>query len=562
MRPIAAGWEERLARKRGAPPHNVQTAAQDLDLQRVLDSVEDELLVIDSEYRVRYANGAACARLPEGAEPLAGKLCYEVLHDRRTPCAPPLWDCPLREVLHTGRPRTIIHEAPGPGGGRYLKVTASPLGESTGYIDCILEVRRDVSAERELETQIVKRHHQLLALNHISRAVSGQRDLDGILKVALDNVLEIVNGSVGGILLLDEKNETLTYRVQRGLSAVYAEEMRMRLGEGIAGRVAETGEPVLLEDVSRSDIAARPDLVSAEGLKGFVSIPLKAKESIVGVMNLASHVAGRFGADDVSLLSSIGDYLGTAIEQAKLQEGLRTGRERYQRLLQHSLTAQEEERKRIARELHDETSQTITSLTLSLQAIIGMAEAAGISDEEFINRLKAAHSGSIRAGNEIVKLMKELRPTLLDELGLPAAIHRYAKDTLQSQGIAVSAEFKGREKRLSPEVELTLFRIAQGAIGNILEHSGATNASINLECTDAECLLQVTDDGTGFEVSRLTRVSPSGRGAGLFTMKERAKLIGGRCRVNSQPGHGTDIKVRIPLTGDVIDEENQGPGSR
>lgn len=549
-----------MARKRGAIPRTTQTATPDMDLQGVLDNVEDELLVIDSEYHIRYANAAACARLPEGAGSPAGKLCYKVLHDRSSPCSSPLWDCPLREVLHTGRARTIIHGAPGSGGERYLKVTACPIGESAGDIDCMLELRRDVSAERELETQILKRHHQLLALNHISRAVSGQWDLDGILKVALDNVLEIVNGSVGGILLLDEKNETLTYRVQRGLSAIYAEEMRMRLGEGIAGRVAQTGDPVLLEDVSRSDIVARPDLVSAEGLKGFVSIPLKAKESIVGVMNLASHVAGRFGGDDVSLLASIGDYLGTAIEQAKLYEGLRTGRERYRRLLQHSLTAQEEERKRIARELHDETSQTITSLTLSLQAIIGMAEAAGISDAEFIDRLRAAHSGSVRAGNEIVKLMKELRPTLLDELGLPAAIHRYAKDTLQSHGISVSAEFKGRENRLSPEVELTLFRIAQGAIGNILEHSGATNASINLECSDAECVLQLTDDGKGFEVSRLTRVSPSGRGAGLFTMKERAKLIGGQCRVSSQPGHGTDIKVRIPLTGEVIHEEDQGPG--
>ena len=548
-----------MARKRGATARTPHTAVSDIDLQGVLDNVEDELLVIDSEYHIRYANSAARARFPEGFGSPLGELCYKVLHERTSPCASPLWDCPLREVLHTGKARTVVQGMPGPGGERCLKITACPVGEGAGDIDCVLEMRRDVSAERELETQILKRHHQLLALNHISRAVSSQWDLDGILKVALDNVLEIVNGSVGGILLLDEKNETLTYRVQRGLSAVYAEEMRMRLGEGIAGTVAQTGEPVLVEDVSRSNVAARPDLVSAEGLKGFVSIPLKAKESIVGVMNLASHVAGRFGADDVSLLGSIGDYLGTAIEQAKLHEGLRSGRERYQRLLQHSLTAQEEERKRIARELHDETSQTITSLTLSLQAIIGMAEAAGISDAEFIDRLKAAHSGSIRAGNEIVKLMKELRPTLLDELGLPAAIHRYAKDSLQSQGISVSAEFRGGERRLSPEVEVTLFRIAQGAIGNILEHSGATSASIRLECSDVQCVLQVIDDGKGFEVSGLTRVSPSGRGAGLFTMKERAKLIGGQCRVVSQPGHGTDIKVRIPLTGEVIHEEDQGP---
>ena len=171
-------------------------------------------------------------------------------------------------------------------------------------------------------------------------------------------------------------------------------------------------------------------------------------------MNIASHVAGRFSVDDMSLLSSIGDYLGTAIEQARLYDRLARVGERYRVLLQHALTAQEQERKRIARELHDETSQAITSLTLSLQAIIGMAEMKGIRDVELMENLKKTHSYAVHAGNEIVKLMKELRPTLLDELGLPAAIHRYAKDTLQAQGINVSAEFIGTDQRFQSEIEV------------------------------------------------------------------------------------------------------------
>jgi signal transduction histidine kinase len=110
-------------------------------------------------------------------------------------------------------------------------------------------------------------------------------------------------------------------------------------------------------------------------------------------------------------------------------------------------------------------------------------------------------------------------------------------------------------------MEVALFRIAQGAIGNILEHSEARNASIKLECDANQCVLRIEDDGKGFDVSKITRVDPRGRGAGLFTMKERVKLIGGNCRIDSRPGQGTRVTVKTPLTKDFADEEDKGSNS-
>ena len=532
-----------------------------ISLQDMVDSVEDELLVIDSEYRIQFANAAMRRTLKKGAKRPTGRLCYEVLHERDRPCNAPLWDCPLTEVLRSGNISTTVHHVRNLEADRYLKVTMYPLRDSHGNIHAVVELRRDVTAERDLETQILRRHHQLLALSRISSAVSGLHDLDAILRIALDSVLEVINGAIGGILLLDEETQTLSYRIHRGVSAKYAEEMRMSVGEGVAGRVAQTGEPILLEDISKDPRTVRLDLVSAQGIRGVVSIPLKVKDKVVGVMNVASTEAGRFGADDVYLLNSIGDYLGTTIEQTRLYERLASAGERYQALLQHALVTQEDERKRIARELHDETSQALTSLTLSLQAIIGMAEMKGIEDTELMDMLKKTQSQAVHAANEIVKLMKELRPTLLDELGMYAAIHRYAKDTLQPQDINVSAEFKGTDERLPMEVEVTLFRIAQGAIGNIMEHSQAKNATINVECDANECRLQIEDDGKGFNVSKVTQVESSGRGAGLFTMKERVKLVGGNCHVESQAGRGTKVTVQVPLSTDLSHEEDQGTNS-
>jgi len=554
-----------MGQKKAASQRAGGNASLDLNLQGVMDGIEDKLFVIDREYRVIFANLAMRQKLPE-SKAFIGKHCYEVFEGRDNPCRSPLWKCPLMKVLQSGDPTVIISPAPALNvetvSNRYIKVILYPLKDSQGNINAIAELRKDVTAERELENQILRRHHHLHALNRISSATSGLWDLDAILNIALDTVLEIINATTGGILLFHEQNRKLSYRVYRGLSAKYVEQMEMSLGEGVAGRVAQTGDPIVLEDISRDPRVAHPDVVSTEGLGGFISVPLKAKDRVVGVMNIASHMPGRFSAEDMYLLNSIGCQLGTAIEQATLYQRLELGRERYQTLLQHALTAQEEERKRIARELHDETSQALTSLTLNLQAAITKSETDGVVDADFIGKLQKIQSLAVHTQNEISKLMKELRPTLLDELGLPAAISRYAKDSLESLGTKVSTEFEGVGERLPTEVEVTLFRIAQGTIGNILEHAEAKNVSISLECNASECILNVKDDGRGFDVSKLTRVDKDGRGAGLFTMKERARLVGGACNIRSQPGKGTRIAVRVPLKGFMADAEDKSINSR
>ncbi len=135
----------------------------------------------------------------------------------------------------------------------------------------------DSSKRQNAETE--SRYHELLALSRVSAALSGLSDLDAILRVALDSLLNIMYGTIGGILLVDEQTQELSYRVHQGFSTRYIEEMRMRVGEGIAGRVAQSGKSILLEDISADPRAVHPDLVSTEGLKAFISVPLRAKET-------------------------------------------------------------------------------------------------------------------------------------------------------------------------------------------------------------------------------------------------------------------------------------------
>jgi signal transduction histidine kinase len=423
------------------------------------------------------------------------------------------------------------------------------------------------SGVKEQGKKMPKPYRELLALSRISAAVSGLRDLDGILEVALDTVLNIMNGTIGGILLIDEQTQTLSYRVHRGLSEKYAQEVSLKMGEGIAGRVAQSGKAVLVEDISTDPRAAWLTLVSKEGLKAFISVPLRSKDTVLGVLNVASRMSHSFTNDDMHLLHSIGDQLGVAIEQAELYDRLGKERQNYQRLARHMLMAQEEERARVARELHDETSQSLTGLSLNMQALLSIAKASNFGDAAFKTKLEKAYNITFQLNSEINKIMKSLRPTALESLGLGPAIRQYADNRLQAVGVKLSLKQEGVEERLPKEVEFALYRIAQGAIANIAWHSQAKNVAVSLRRTSDELVMEIEDDGKGFDAAKPIQVDESGHGRGLLSMKERASLLGGTCDIQSQPGKGTRIKVRVPtymiaLFWSKADAKDKSPDSR
>ena len=409
-------------------------------------------------------------------------------------------------------------------------------------------------------TETEKYYHNLLALSRVSAAISGLQELDDILKIGLDNVLNIMNGTVGGIMLLDEQSQTLSYRVYHGLSDKYAEEVRLRLGQGIAGKVAQSGRSVLSEDISSEPDAAWLDLVSSEGLRGFISVPLRAKDNVLGVMNVASHVPQRFTKEDMHLLHSIGDQLGTAIEQARLHERLRKARERLRKLARQNLVAEEEERRRIARELHDETSQSLSGIALQLEALMEMSARSGNQDAEFIAGMKKVQSLTVQVHKEVSRVISNLHPAVLDTLGLVAAVRQHAKNRLQPLDINVTIEVKGTEMRFPPDVEAALFRSVQGSIGNIAKHSKAKNASIVLVYQPDEFSLSIIDDGQGCDVSKITDVEESGRGRGLFNIRERIGFLGGTSGIESKIGVGTTVWAKIPIGQDIRYGENKSTG--
>ena len=252
----------------------------------------------------------------------------------------------------------------------------------------------------------------------------------------------------------------------------------------------------------------------------------------------------RFWADVVvtALRDGDGRLVGYAVVTHDLTERKRSAEVRA-RLLDQVIAAQEDEQRRIARELHDETGQSLTSLLVGLRAL----EDASPGD---VARRQAADLRKIalRTLDEVRRLARGLRPSALDELGLVAALESQAAELGQARGLTVDVQTRGLDgERLPPPVETTLYRIIQEALTNVVKHAGARAVDVVVRRQAGAAQAIVTDDGCGFDVETALRAPGAWTHLGLHGMRERAALLDGAVTIESAPGEGTTIYVRIPL---------------
>ena len=215
-------------------------------------------------------------------------------------------------------------------------------------------------------------------------------------------------------------------------------------------------------------------------------------------------------------------------------------REEVQKLSSQAISAQEEERKRVARELHDETAQSLTSLLVRLR----IAEKAG-SVEEIRAAIAEVRELTARTLEEVRKLALELRPSALDDLGLVPALQWYTKQYAERHGVVVDFRSVGLDERLPAEMELVLYRVIQEALTNVAKHAQAQRVEVMLQRQGGVIRASVQDDGRGFDAAAMLQSRE--RGLGLFGMQERLALVGGHFHVESAIRQGTRIDAEVPL---------------
>lgn len=232
----------------------------------------------------------------------------------------------------------------------------------------------------------------------------------------------------------------------------------------------------------------------------------------------------------------VGETLNALLDELDLS------RQRLRHLSAKVLSAQEDERRRISRELHDDTAQSLTSLALVLKTVEDTEDHPALREQ--LREVRREVESSIEG---VRRLARDLRPSTLDDLGLPAAVDWYVQAFSSRTGIEVDFRSHLGAARLPEAVELSLYRIVQEALTNVVKHAQASRASVLLTRTPKSVVLRISDDGAGLPVEPGRPSEPAG--VGLYGMRERAELIGGRLSLRSSPGHGLEVEAEAPLHG-------------
>jgi len=387
-------------------------------------------------------------------------------------------------------------------------------------------------------------------LYRLSQTFNSSLDLDQVLNLVMDEVIAATHAE-RGFVVLRESDGGLAFRAARGMDRETIDDPGFQISRGVVEWVAEEGQPVLTRDAQAHGQFGERASIRELGLRSILCVPLELRERVLGVVYVDNRVqTGVFQPKDLELLAAIASSAAIAIENARLhQERVAIMRQQLARVT----AAQEEERRRIARELHDGIGPALASMSLRLRALLAILEdadpasrAAAAAEIEELARLATDHVRDIR------RLIYDLRPAALDELGLVPALRDYLQRRQRERGLEIGLHADEGD-RLPATVETALFRFVQEAVNNAIKHAAAQAVDVSLVREKGSVRLSVTDDGQGFD----PQAPRSSKQVGLWSMRERVEQLGGEFELQSAPGQGTTLTAWVPL-----DEEENNPWTR
>ena len=473
------------------------------------------------------------------------------------------------EVLDTGRPVQVYGEEARQRVYRHIKATtgfspaallAAPLRLRDEWIGVVEAVHseEDAFGARDLRLleaaaawtaiaignarlfeaqQRARRTAELL--RNANQDLTESLNLNAVVDTLLDHLQQLV-GYDRALFMLVERPSQLSVRAVKGHDT----------GGLLHRRFRAASFPQLAELLGRQQSLAFDDLQQekdwqrlpgfTEQTRSFLGVPLRVGEKVVGLCLLARDVPGYFSDHYRLLAESLAGQAAVAVQNARLFSEVRAGRQRLRYLTAKVVSAQEEERRRVSRELHDEAGQSLTALKMDLELIKG---ALPQDLEQSREALAEAVELTDKTMEHIRLLAHDLRPPVLDTFSLDEALEGFCHDFSERSQLPV--HYNGEQTPpVRDPLAISFYRFLQEALTNVVKHADASHAHVVLDVGDETIELSVQDDGKGFDPRE---EDPSGKGIGLTGVRERFELLGGRLEIESQPGQGTQLTAVAPL---------------
>jgi two-component system NarL family sensor kinase len=380
----------------------------------------------------------------------------------------------------------------------------------------------------------------------IVEATSSGPDVEPLAAAVAQLIVDATATDVCFVHVLDDAGHSLTLV---GATPPFDGEVgtvRLPLGTGVTGWVAERGQPAVIVDDKHAD----PRYLPVPALRGadftsMASVPMTSDPAgLVGVLNVHTVARREFTEHDIRLLTTIGRLVAGALHSARLHRRLVARERAHEQFTEQVIAAQETERRRLAGDIHDGISQRLVSLGYHLDAA---ASTLRTDPAYAAEQLALARELADITVDEARIAIGGLRPPVLDDLGLAGGLASLCR-TLPD----LACDLSLGEERLSEHVEIALYRIAQEALQNVQKHAGASTVRMRFGVRAGTARLEVTDDGRGFDIGvggfETREVRADGSGYGMRSMAERAELVGGTLRVRSRRGSGTTVVVSVPTT--------------
>jgi len=403
-----------------------------------------------------------------------------------------------------------------------------------------ISVQDDITARKQEEEARTLRAAEMEALYEVSLEINTVPNVDILLNDIVKRAVTLLNVNRGEISLMESNGKSLK------IAAVHPPNEKVvgttnRISQGLAGRIAKTGEPLMLHEIAKKENGGSS--FDEEDTRRFLGVPLKVQEKVIGVLSVSDEYhTGAFEEESIRLLSLFAAQAAIAMENSSLFNQVNDGRRELSLLSKRLMQVHEDERRKIARELHDQIGQTLTAIKLNLEAL-GQSSADTSLSAELQKSIKLVESSV----DQVRELSLELRPPELDDLGLIPALRLYVNQQAKRAGLEADMRFPEHKLTLAHEAESACFRVVQEAMTNTIRHGKATGVLLELMVRGKMLEVAFQDDGVGFNSKSAMQRIGQGKSLGLIGMKERIELVGGELMISSKAGEGTKITLSLPL---------------